>query len=236
MATNQKVLLKEFNKLKKVNKLGFHVPSMSAKIEMEPRLHQGRDHIPFANSRGAWGTLRLRLSSDPKEETGRLFRIYYGPWRTSRDRYIVLTKGRDILLELGFTTTSHSVKFSKNNILIRHLMGFSKRGSANNSVLIADAMRRAEKLGLEVDHRERSVHLRTIDLRHHRKAPVQDQEVIKRFILSGLAKRRDLWTAPKEVMRLAVERKPAAWPITQIRRYGQVLQIRSTRRKWLDLR
>src|SRR5690242_13422901 len=108
----KKLLVKEFNKLKAVNRLLFHVPSMSARIEMDPRLHQGRDHIPFASNRGEYRTLRLRFTSDPKEETGRLLRIYYGPWRTSRDHYIVLTKGRDILLELGFTLTNRSIQIS----------------------------------------------------------------------------------------------------------------------------
>lgn len=197
MVAKQKLLLKEFNKLKRVNKLSFRLPSMSGQIEMDPQLRHGRDHIPFARNKGEFRTLRLRFTSDPKEETGRLLRIYYGPWRTSRDHYIVLTKGQDILLDLGFTTTSRSIKFSNDSLLIRHLIRFFKRKSANNPALITNAMRRAKKLGLNLERQEKAVRLRRIDLKSGRRVPSSDQEVIKSFILSGLAKRGDLWAAAK---------------------------------------
>lgn len=186
----EKELSKEFDRIKRIDELSFRfrLGSKAGWVKLQPGLLPER-------LKSGWGTGNYRklwvgLDSQP---VGRPLQIYYGPWRKATDRYIVIKQNTRWLLELGLSLTSYSVTRENDRLILKHLMNFSKRNLSKEEMAdrVRQAMKRAYMLGLSQIGTQDSIMLGEIHLAGGERKPVEEQAVLKRLVLTAIAKRWD---------------------------------------------
>lgn len=176
------ILAEEFDCIKSIRHIEFcfRVGKKTGWVRLKPTL--------FPEGTGYYRELWVGLDSQP---VGKPLQIYYGPWRSSKDHYIVIKQKTKWLLELGLSPKSRSVFRHSGKLILRHLMTYSKQAlnKKERVSLVQRAMRRARTLGLSQSGSQDSIILGEIYPPGVQRKPAEAQAVLKRFILTAIAKR-----------------------------------------------